>query len=62
MKKLNEEKKMTTNGGARYYKCPWDNYQSTSFWRVYAHAIPCGYRHGYFDIPLWMIRKGLGLK
>ena len=57
---LNKSKTRDINGGETLiYSCPWNDYSSKNFWSVYAHAIKCGYKHGLFNIPLWMIRKGL---
>ena len=51
----------TVNGGAKIYSCPWSDYRSTNFWSVYAHAVKCGYKHGLFNIPISMIKVGIGM-
>lgn len=50
-----------TTGGKTYF-CPWGDKSSGNFWTVYAHAVTCGYKHGYFDIPIAMIKAGFRLR
>ena len=61
MKKMNNEI-MKRQFAGRTYFCPWSDYSSNSFWTTYAHAIKCGYKHGYFDIPIAMIKAGIRLR
>ena len=61
MKKMNKETMRNEFAGRTYY-CPWRDYKSSNFWSVYGHAIKCGYRHGLFDVPLWMIKTGFRLR
>ncbi len=61
MKKMNSVEMLAIDGGKKIYGCPWGDYSSTSYWSVYGHAIKCAYRHGYFNLPLWMIKKGIKL-
>ena len=60
MKKLNNIEARTINGG-KTYRCPWGDYSNTNYWKTYGHAIVCAAKHGVFDLPLWMIKTGLGL-
>ena len=62
MKNMNIEAARNINGGAKRYYCPWNDYSNTSYWKTYAHAIACAYRRGFFDIPIWMIKTGIGLR
>lgn len=61
MKKMNSSEMMVIDGGTKIYTCPWGDYRSTSYWSTYGHAIKCGYRHGYFNVALWMIKAGIRL-
>lgn len=58
MRTMTDTKARTTSAGATYY-CPWGDYRNTSFAKTYAHAIVCGAKHGYFNLPVSMILKGL---
>lgn len=61
MKKMNIKTMRETTGGKTYF-CPWGDKSSGNFWTVYAHAVTCGYKHGYFDIPIAMIKAGFRLR
>lgn len=61
MRTMTVKETKTTTGGKTYY-CPWGDKSSSNFWTVYAHAVACGYRHGYFDVPIAMIKAGLRLR
>lgn len=50
------------NAGGKRYFCPWNDYSSTSFWSTYGHAIKCAYKHGYFNVPIAMIKAGIRLR
>ena len=58
MKKINNEN-MNIYGGRTYY-CPWRDYRSSSYWKTYAHAIKCAYKHGYFTIPFEIFKRAFG--
>lgn len=61
MKKMkNNEHARKLNGGTRVYICPWNDYRSTNFGRTWGHAIWHGYKKGLFNLPIWMIKTGLG--
>lgn len=50
----------SVNGGATVYSCPWGDYRNTSFWKTYAHAIVHAAQKGIFELPIWMIKTGMG--
>lgn len=60
MKIIETNESKLINGGAKRYKCPWCSYSSTNYWSVYANAVWCGYRHGYFNPAIRLILLGLG--
>ena len=59
MKKMNQET-MKRQFAGRTYFCPWHDYQNSNYWKVYAHTVAHAYRKGWFDVPIWMIKAGLG--
>ena len=61
MKKMNIEEARKVNGGAKLYICPWKDYSNTSYWKTYGHAIACAYNRGLFNIPIAMIKAGIGM-
>ena len=50
----------STNGGATVYICPWNDYRSTSFAKTWGHAIVHAAKKGWFNLPIWMIKKAFG--
>lgn len=59
---ISEAEAMEIVGGAKkMYHCPWNDYNSTNYWKTYSHAVRCAYDHGMFDIPFVMIKAGLRL-
>ena len=62
MKKLEIEEARGINGGARRYYCPWNDYSNSSYWRTYGHAIACAAKRGLFNLPIRMIKAGIGLR
>ena len=62
MKKLNEKQMREVTGGAKVYSCPWNDYNNRSYWSTYGHAISCAYRRGWFNIPIGLIKAGIGMR
>ena len=62
MKKISESATRTFNAGGKRYFCPWNDYSSSSYWSTYGHAIKCAYKRGLFNIPIWLIKAGIGLR
>ena len=58
----NTEETRGMNGGAKVYFCPWGDYRNSNFWKTYGHAIVCGYKHGYFNVAIDLIKKGIRLR
>lgn len=59
---MTETATRTANGGTKRYYCPWNDYSSTSYWKTYGHAIVCAYKHGFFSVPIALIKAGLRLR
>ena len=62
LKVMKEQETRGMNGGAKRYFCPWGDYSNGNFWKTYGHAITCGYKHGYFNLPISLIKAGLRLR
>lgn len=51
------------NGGAKYYKCSFcNNYTTTGYWKMYAHALGCSYCNSAFYNLGWNAVMAIVLK
>ena len=48
---MTETENRNSNGGAKRYFCPWNDYSSTSYWKTYGHAISCACKRGFSYLP-----------
>lgn len=53
------EKLRSINAGAKLYLCPWGDYSNSSYGKVLTHAVGCGYKHGYFGVPIALIKTAV---